>query len=388
MRLLLAAFAVLLCCPAAAAATYWAEPPFQPLSRDRAATCLGAVGADRVAVVGRDSGERHTVELLRVAPDRALVPDGGVPYGVSVDCPGVAAAASGAAVVAAQTFTDRGDTFGVAVRDAGGGFGPRRRIAVPRRTFITDIAAAIAPGGAAVVVWRESRGNADRLRYVRRVAGGAFGLPHTLRDRVDPFTDPVVGIDDAGRATVAYARKVRRRAVLEVATAPGAALGAPQRLTRAGFVTWLSLAVAADGGALLGYDDLSGVRMFERVPGAALMTPGPAYSGPPTRVRPVVALAPGGGAILAWLRQGAGAEEFDTSVEVALRVPGGAFGPPQRLSARAPGAASWSAFGPLPRFEAIQTAGALKAAVGADGATVVGWLEPGRPTASGWPPEP
>ena len=72
---------------------------------------------------GQGLGERHTVELLRVAPDRALVPDGGVPYGVSVDCPGVAAAASGAAVVAAQTFTDRGDTFGVAVRDAGGGSG-------------------------------------------------------------------------------------------------------------------------------------------------------------------------------------------------------------------------------------------------------------------------
>src|SRR5215207_4219132 len=343
MRFLLAVLAALLCCPAVAGAAPFAEPPFTPLARDRAATCLQAAGAGRVAVLGTTRAGASAVELLRVAANGAAVREGSVPFD-GFDCPSAAVAPSGAAVVAAaSTEPENSMDVILATRDPGGVL--RAPVRVPRteRIWVQHIAAAIASSGAAVVTWVETPTDGvdsigdDRLMVIRRPAGGAFGAPERLPGRVDGYsTEPVVGIDDAGRATIAWSGDVERDDVVRVATAkPGTAFGA-QRLTHMSSGR-LSLSVAADGGALLAYEEqteeASRIRVFERAPGAGRMTSVPSFLEEESADREhlQVALAPKGGAMVAWKRERD--DDRGPVVEAALREPGSAFQPPEALDA-------------------------------------------------------
>jgi len=78
MRYLLAALTALLCCPAVAAAAPFGEPPFVPLGGDRTATCLQSAGASRVALLGSPRRGASAAQVLRVAADGALAPEGSV----------------------------------------------------------------------------------------------------------------------------------------------------------------------------------------------------------------------------------------------------------------------------------------------------------------------
>ena len=388
MRFLLTALVALLCCPAVAAAAPFAELPFVPIGADRVATCLQGAGAGRVAVVPQADDGRETVELLRVGAGGTLRSEDAMSLAPSFECPAAAAAASGAAVVAGDVYRPESGVF-VAVRDAGGVLGTPVRVRRPDGVLsVSGVDAAIASSGAAVVSWVERRQvpgdrlDRSRLMAIRRAPGGAFGPAETVREDVEPYaTELVVGIDDAGRVTIAWAGEQGYGDVVRVATAaPGVPFGAPQRLARsASFLAAPALVVADDGTVLLAYEqgfDSARVRVYERAPGAVRITPGPRYPAGESRgaMSPVAAVASGGGAIVAWLHW-SDDDRGGASVEAALRAPGGAFQPPQVLGARVPGAPGWTPSAPLPTFEAADETDALSAAVGVDGRVVLGWKE-------------
>ena len=364
--------------PAPAGAAPWAEQPFVPLGPDVGADCLAATGADRVTHVREIEGEWDAARLLRVAPDGALVPDGSVALAPMLECPTVATSASGAAVAAAPPFAPGRRGLVVATRDPGGEFGAPQAILAPRTTGVGEIHAAVAADGAAVVVWNETRARGDRtisrLLASRRPPGGAFGPAQTLLSGAADAPSPVAGIDDAGRATVAWLRPLPSgsSAVDVAGAAAGAPFGPPQTVTRTvDFAVPPVLAVAPDGGALLAHDGSRGVRVFERPPGATAMSRVPLGATDSDDEYPAVALASGGAAMVAWRRDAL--DERKARLVAARRAPGAAFAAPQDVGAGVPrGDPARPSFTPVEDFEAIAAAAA------ADGSAHVAWLEAPR----------
>jgi hypothetical protein len=138
------------------------------------------------------------------------------------------------------------------------------------------------PGGAALVLW--STGGLDPvLMYAYRPAGGAFGASTELDDEY-PLGEqaPVAAFDAAGDATVAWA----------------SARPDDRLLVR-------TLSTAGASGPVQGIQA-------------------------PRAFRPSLAVAPGGGAVLAWSEDGP--RRNSSRVVAALRPPGGTFGPRQTLA--------------------------------------------------------
>jgi len=373
---LLALLLLLLAPASAAVAAPWGEPPFLALGGKPAASCLSASGSDRVSYSPEVRGDVDSAALLRVAPDGALIPDGTVRFGDLTSCPVVASAGSGAAVAVADRIEDGRFAVLAATREPGAAFTAPQRIPGTHGRDVDNLYAAVAADGAAVVGVVESRLRGDdfrqRLLVVRRPAGGAWGPAETVSEVTTLRIRPAIGIDDAGRVTVAWARPVEdEEDVVEIATAaPGAPFGAPQRLPVVTFTGSPALAVAPDGGALLAYPGFNGLRVFSRAPGAAELTRAPVGARDRLAERPAVALAAGGTAIVAWRREAA---DFDGpgSVVVARRAAGAAaFAPRDVLGAGVP-----SDGAPVPAFAPVEDPDAIVAAAGADGGVHVGWLE-------------
>lgn len=309
------------------------------------------------------------VQLHRVLPTGELVPDGAVELGRMDGCPSAAAAATGAAVIAgAVGFGERAAVM-MTVREPGGAFGAPLRVEVPARGFAQDIRVAVAPDGAAVVAWSEwvEGVTRHRLRVVRRRAGEAFGASVTLVSGEVLSVVSAAAIDPAGTATVAWWRYGER---LEAATAePGRPFGARQHLRPAELgVAALDLATAPDGGLLLVAVEFDVVRLFEQAPGERRLRDGPVYPRPDALVlgeHPAVALAAGGGAVVAWIESVLG--KGDT-IRLVRRAPGGAFSAPLALADVG-----------SPRLDSVRggALAPLAAAVGPDGGAVVGWLATG-----------
>ena len=209
------ALLLVLAAAAPALAAPWAEPPFLALDPRLAATCLTASGGDRVAHAQEARGDFDTAHLLRVAPDGALAPDGSVRFGLLSSCPVVATAASGAAVAVANPF-------GAAATSCS----PRRASPArrsPRRSRSRRRA------GRRRRRPRRGRRRRRRRRRLGRVAPARRRLPRaparrparrrrpsgaveTLASSPTVHLRAAVGIDDAGRATVAWGRPARERA--------------------------------------------------------------------------------------------------------------------------------------------------------------------------------
>ena len=380
MRLLLAAVAVVLAVPGTAAAAPWVETPFLPLGHDRTVTCLQATGPGGAAYLAEDhAGDgRERVELLRVGAGGTLAPDGSVTARAFFDCPAVATAPSGAAVAAAPAVDRRATAIGIAVRDAGAAFG--RPLLIERGAHLAGgFVAAIAADGAAVVAWTETELRdgelRTRIRVVRRAPGATLGRPETVSTRGAAFSDAYAGIDERGRAVVAWlGRRANGRYVAWVATAagPGAPFAAPERLGPGeDYIGGLSLAVAPGGGVLVAHDSFDGIRVFERPQGAPRFVRAADFPADFDREDPVAALADDGTAAVGWTLDD---ERFDDVPEIALRPPGGAFAPARRLGADA-------LAGAAPAFEVADDDRALQLAAGPAGAVTAAWLE--RPLGPG-----
>jgi hypothetical protein len=278
--------------------------------------------------------------------------------GPLVTCPRVAAAGR---TVAAAGWLAGGQVQLRAVFADEGGAAPPAILAAPKggvELTVEQPALAAGDAGDVVVAWADVRSgglfgpNRVQVRAARRAPAGGFGPAQAIGPR---FRVPggsavrvAAGVDAAGAATVVWVHQRRGRgapARVLAATAPAreAAFGAPQELTRSAEFVSDPVVATAPGGTLtlVAYGSGSGLRVHERgaaAPGGSgsAGAPGPAPFGPAAPVgegdaaAPVAALAPDGGAALAWRTAQEGAA--DAGVALATRSGRGPFGEAQRLA--------------------------------------------------------
>jgi hypothetical protein len=319
--------------------------------RSEAATCLRPAGPPgMVGLIGAVRSRMSPYELLRVSATGVTVA-GTARLGILDQCPAVAAAPNGHAIVAAGVWGHRSrGVIRAALAEPGRDFGPPEDIAGSRHAPVS-LAAAVSPRGDAVVAWtlaRPVRGErrADaRTRVVAalRPAGGDFGPPRFLtpwrRGSFFPFAAVSAGMDAYGTATVAWSQPIPDRRDIsglrrvEVATAgPGERFGQAQTVAaQVQDTERVALAVQADGRALLAHDGRDTIDLYERGPGTSSFervdaTPG--RTPRPGWESPELALAPDGSAVLAWRGN---ADAGNEDVFLSSRSGSGPWTAPARL---------------------------------------------------------
>jgi hypothetical protein len=127
----------------------------------------------------------------------------------------------------------------VSERPAGGAWSPLARIPGPRRNA-ADLA--VAPGGAAVMLWRRAKDGRERLSAGRRAGPGApWSAPEAVSAPAEgPIRATSLTIDAAGRAAAAWSQGGRVRTADRIAGTPS-----PLRLTAAQLRTNQRIAQAA-----------------------------------------------------------------------------------------------------------------------------------------------
>lgn len=261
----------------------------------------------------------------------------------SGDFPSVAMNARGDAVVA--WTNDAGDVRAT-VRAAGGAFQPPVKVASAGSWDEKpgELATAVDPHGAAIVAWTtgsptegDSTGNAHVVVAVRPT-GGTFGAPQPLS--AAGGSDPQVGVDAAGNATVAWTLaqrggEPRYRDRIQVAVRPAGGAFAPARdVSRVAdggdTIDALSLDVAPDGTAALAWplhytegsetDDDSIVTAL-RAAGGDFETPtilNDRCTG--SHIEPSVALDPAGNALVAWTNLTGTVDPLGTGTTIPLGI--------------------------------------------------------------------
>ena len=336
---------MLVAAAAAAPAAGFGPPGFHLVEGGRPAACLQGAG-ERLAFVAGAVGEPE-IRLLAPSPT-AAAPFGARPAlrpGPMLLCPQVAASPDGR-VVAAAAWVGSGSRAqvrvvveGEAPVDAGGAEGRRgRRAGGPRdrgrgrrrRRGGLGRAGGRAPtarrSSARASAWRGARPAARSARPSRSAPSGA--------SPARPGSGSPSGVDAAGAATVALAERATTRSdvTVDVFAAPArdAPLGPPQRLgSDAGTVVRPALAVTPGGRALVAYGGDRGLVVHERATATEPFGPA-ARVGDGDAAAPAAALAPDGGAVVAWRS----AEEagVEAGVVAASRAAPGPFGTPQRLA--------------------------------------------------------
>jgi hypothetical protein len=356
---MLALLLAVLLAPAPAAAAPFNELPFQPVSGG--AGCLRPTGAPGELVRWYDGG----AEVLAVQAGR-LVAQERVALGRRIPCPEVASDVSGAAVLAAAS----GGRVRVALREPGGTFGAPETL--PSRDAILPVVA-ISARGDAVVAWAEGIEGGlpnGRLRVARRAAGGTFGTPETLARRVTTsiFDGLRAGIDAAGEAVVMYTGEGGRggETVRVAIGKPGVPFGASERLGQ-GSTEEPTLAVAADGRALVTVSGYDGLELYERPPGGEFGERMVVFEGSADNT--AIALRSGGAAAIAW-QNTVGEDVFAVVREGA--VPFGSpipvLNPDPDFRGTGPVVSVVSDTGPPP-----EAGDELRVALGADGRALLVW---------------
>ncbi|MDX6697574.1 MAG: hypothetical protein QOE65_971 [Solirubrobacteraceae bacterium] len=234
--------------------------------------------------------------------------------------PRVGVSASGAALIAYQEHLARGG-FRVRVRSlsATGQLGAPRTLSAPGHRAVSP-SVAVNPRGDALVTWRERGRSASAIYAVLR-EGGRFGARQRLTGRAEQGA--VVALDPGGGGIVAWLQDRGDHSEIWASLRPPGDVPAPP--VRLEALPSSHPVVAAGGGTVFaawsrGGNDIS-VRSGD--PRATL--------GPPQRfVRPAtdlptLAASPSGHAALGWTNAG----YMDTpAAELAVRAPGGDFGPP------------------------------------------------------------
>jgi hypothetical protein len=307
----------------------WRELPAYDVPGGGVADCLRPGGPDQAALLERLPPTSAPTTLLDVAA--GIAPRTPIPLGRLRECAEVAAA-DGATPLLAGWTTVPGKRSSSALRVAEAGRLPAT-LYVTTQTIVSAPAVAVAPNGAAVIAWSETTLNFARLFDTRarvlaavRPPGGASFGPIAVLDANGAST-PVVGIDDAGDATVAWMGDAstpasgNQLASADVASAPaGGRFAAPQALVRSSGDA-IALAVAANGRALVAADagDLTGAWERPAATGSFSALALPDLESPEELA---VALRPDGAAALV---------ARSNNLTATLRQPGGAFGPAQQL---------------------------------------------------------
>ncbi len=275
---------------------------------------------------------RDGVRFVR-ATRSGLQPGPTIKLGEGFRCEAIATSPTGAGVIAGTV----GGTLVVAVRDPGGAWSAPVTLAGGDTEAIRDeIAAAVSERGDAIVAWKEHRFGATgtaprRFRVARRAPGAAFGAVEPVGVDSRRLDSIVPGIAATGEAFLvtssveATAKSVR--IPVEVAIAPpGGRFATATPVTVASYFTTPSLAVAADGGALIALSDGQSVVAAERAPGGAFAPAAPLAPAPDQRgVQVAARLRPNGAAVVTWQ----GYREAD--VHVVTRAAAGPFSPARRV---------------------------------------------------------
>ncbi|HEU4657044.1 MAG TPA: hypothetical protein VFR97_05945, partial [Capillimicrobium sp.] len=320
--------AALAVAPAPAAA--WIEPPPYEIPGHGIATCLRDAGDGRIAVLGPLGRTTTPTDVLEIRGD-GLARAGRVTLGWLDAC--AAAVGAGPTVMLAGPVRQRPPAREPVAVHVAATDQVTARVGAATPAAVTSLDVAVAPSGAAVVAWTEQRPDrlGDRparvLASVRPAGTWRFARPTVLGRARAMREEPLVsaGIDDDGRATVAWRREGGRDLgvpTVDVVTSDvRGRFARPQRLARDGGATGApALDVAADGRALLAFAGPGAVRAFERRPGGARFEPIRLDGAEAWWADEIaVDVADDGGAVIAW-RGGRG------SVGAALRAPGtGAF---------------------------------------------------------------
>lgn len=220
--------------------------------------------------------------------------------------------------------------------DAGGRFSTPRALS-PAGARVSAPLAALGNGGEAVVAWRAGTPKQRQVQVAVRPAGGDFGAGATITRGPGRAVLTSLAMAADGRALLAWARRSGRDVWgVEVAARPaGGTFSDPVKLGR-GVARGAHVAVAPTGEAVVAWTESRRRDSPPRVHHAVSTLPAaPVRAGavsPPGAFAPLVAAEAGGGAVMAWLQS---RSRLTTSLEAARRPSGGAFGPPQRLQARA-----------------------------------------------------
>ena len=382
--------------------------------------CLRAGGPGTLTVVQADRGGTSQFELFAAGlgglKELTRTPLGG-------GCGDSATGGDTTALIAIDHDKADEQHMRVVMRHGDGAFGTPVEVAhiAPDDAVATTPRIAVGPNGDVAVAWVEYVGQpftdsgeqAVRIVAARRPAGGSFTVPRTVAKLpYDGFLDgtpPVrVGVDAAGATTVVWSRPLPTDdtteygdAALETASAPRAGgFGDVSQLSGRveGFDSF-ALAVAPGGGALVAWTGTGGLATAERPsatsPFAAaqeiVSTATPSHvDGRP--YSPTVALAPDGGAVIAW-------ESFDgdrLAVGATSRAAGQPLAAPRQIwseplpgyraggaviieAGNAGGTAGGSAFfeishGPNAPYEDVPP----RASIAPDGQVTLTWLLPRR----------
>lgn len=301
LPLLLTALPALTAGPSAAHAA--SAPLIMPLPAGAVADCVRDAGDGRLQVVRGGDRARPRIDLVSLSDAAAPSRSEGVSFGHLTDCPEVSGAPGTAPLFAAAVL--RGLVVEQRVADAGAAPVKLSATSVLGADLDTGTVVANGAGGTAAVVWqRVARGGRTVLLVARRAgAETAFAPPRALeRDAVFRTNDAaLVAVDAQGRTTVVWQGGEREgKTLLRVARAErGAPFGPTQTL---GPVDRLrpALAVAADGRALVSATRPGGrVGLWESQPDGGSFAPVAVAAG--KAVDTAVALGPDGGAVLSVL---------------------------------------------------------------------------------------
>lgn len=275
-----------------------------------------------------------------------------------------AASADGGLALAAWRVGGRSPAVAVRMRTGGGEWRPVARFRRPGRALGAPSVAIDARGGA-VLAWSESRaGRARRVVAALRSPAGRWRSPRIIGRTGKAFPAPAAAIARNGEAVVVWRYDARLQAAFRRAgrTSFGAARflgrGAHQRV-----------AYDAARRAHLVYAPLTPGPVAYRTsaPGRRRFGPRRAVAPAAASSFPDLALAPDGTVAVAWRGSAVPtAEDFPGAIAVAVRAPGGPFGPASVVSgdglgdspsvAIAPGGeivAAWHRLGAQDRSETL-----------------------------------
>jgi len=240
------------------------------------------------------------------------------------------------------------------VRPPGGSFSPPADMqGDPFAASMANPKVAVDAAGNAVAVWVSGSGEAARVRYAFRPAGGEFGGAKTVADASgSSHAFPRLDVAPSGRAVVTFFRLVAAAGRASYAVRPAGGDFGPATSFAGDPGTTINQApdihLDAEGGGIANWASLSGgvfIRYATIAPGATEFGAAEALEKGAARL----AMAPSGVAAMIWNVSGSA-----TDLRYSFRAPGGGFGPPQTLP---------EAEGPL----------GPQVAVAADGSAVAAW---------------
>lgn len=268
----------------------------------------------RVAVHPRGSGW---------TPARDVSLPGGIAEGldVAVGDDGTAAAAWHRAV-GARTVVQ------VAVRAAGGTWGPPETLSDPAQSAYGP-RVTVSPAGAVTAVWSRSDGRNAIVQSASHAPGGAWTPVSDLSEPGRSAFDPQVDVDDAGNAVALWRRSDGSFSLVQAAERPaGGAWGAPATLsTPGGNALTARLAVTGGGRAVAIWRRFNGsewvIQTAERPAGGAWEAPEDRSRGAKTVLAPRLVEGESGIVMAIWTNQ--------DGLWTARRTPDG-FGAQRRLA--------------------------------------------------------